>query len=204
MSDPLDQVWDQYHHRLKAFIRNRVEDDAAAEDLLQESFIRVHRHLCCQPDWNKPDGWFYQIACNLIIDHYRRRRELVELSDTWPADPDVPEDDPAAEWALSLKDMIDELPEPYRQALLLTEYQGLSQVTTQPPSLRAFSPSVPPTRSVGQGMRSNLLASQRIWRAVLEIASSHALSAKRGRARLATMWRQRSPAPRLWRGRNDG
>ncbi len=127
MDEPLDQIWDQYSHRLKAFIRSRVEDDASAEDLLQEVFIRVHRHLCCQPAWNKPDGWFYQIARNLIIDHYRRRRELVELPDSLPAEPDLPEDDPEAELALSLKDLIDELPEPYRQALLLTEYRGLSQ-----------------------------------------------------------------------------
>ncbi len=127
MNEPLDQVWDQYSRRLKAFIRSRVRDDAEAEDILQEVFIRVHRHLCCQPDWDKPASWFYQIARNLTIDHYRRRRELVELSDSWPAEPDLPEDDPEAELALSLKDLIDELPEPYRQALLLTEYQGLSQ-----------------------------------------------------------------------------
>jgi RNA polymerase sigma-70 factor (ECF subfamily) len=127
MDEPLDRVWDQYSHRLKAFIRSRVADEAEAEDILQEVFIRVHRQLCCQPDWNKPDSWFYQIARNLIIDHYRRWRELVELSDSWPAETDLHEDDPEAELALSLKEMIDELPEPYRQALLLTEYQGLSQ-----------------------------------------------------------------------------
>ena len=66
MDEPLNRVWDQYSRRLKAFIRNRVEDDVEAEDILQEVFIRVHRHLCCQPDWSKPDGWFYQIARNLI------------------------------------------------------------------------------------------------------------------------------------------
>ncbi len=127
MEEPLDRVWDQYSHRLKSFIRSRVADEAETEDILQEVFIRVHRHLCCQTDWNKPDSWFYQIARNLIIDHYRRRRELVELSDALPAEPDLPDNDPEAELALSLKDMVDELPEPYRQALLLTEYQGLSQ-----------------------------------------------------------------------------
>ncbi len=46
MNDPVEQVWDQYRHRLRAFIRSRVKDDAVAEDLLQETFIRVHRHLC--------------------------------------------------------------------------------------------------------------------------------------------------------------
>jgi RNA polymerase sigma-70 factor (ECF subfamily) len=127
MNDPLELLWDQYSGRLGAFIRSRVRDDADAEDILQEVFIRIHRHLCCQPDWDKPPSWIYQIARHLIIDHYRRRRELVELPEDLPAEPDLPEDDPEAALALSLKEMVDELPEPYRQALLLTEYQGLSQ-----------------------------------------------------------------------------
>ncbi len=120
-------VWDQYSRRLLAFIRGRVWDDAEAEDILQQVFIRVHRHLCCRPDWNKPEGWFYQIARNLIIDHYRRRREMVEIPESLPTEPDWPEEDLEAALALSLTEMVNELPEPYRQALVLTEYQGLSQ-----------------------------------------------------------------------------
>lgn len=125
----LEQLWDRYNHRLKSFIRSRVADEAEADDVLQEVFIRVHRNLCCQPDseWDKPEAWIYQIARNLIIDHYRRRRELAEMSETLPAEPDLPEDDPTATLAFSLKEVVDELPEPYRQALLLTEYEGLSQ-----------------------------------------------------------------------------
>jgi RNA polymerase sigma-70 factor (ECF subfamily) len=126
-NDNLELLWDQYSTRLRAFIRSRVWDDAEAEDILQEVFIRIHRHLCCQPEWNKPKSWIYQIARNLIIDHYRRRRETVELPESLPAEPDLPEKDPEAVLALSLKEMIDGLPEHYRQALLLTEYQGLSQ-----------------------------------------------------------------------------
>jgi RNA polymerase sigma-70 factor (ECF subfamily) len=127
MNDNLELLWDQYSTRLRAFIRSRVWDDAEAEDILQEVFIRIHRHLCCQPEWNKPKSWIYQIARNLIIDHYRRRRETVELPESLPAEPDLPEEDPEAVLALSLREMIDGLPEHYRQALLLTEYQGLSQ-----------------------------------------------------------------------------
>ncbi len=129
MSDHLELWWDQYSQRLRAFIRGRVWDDGEAEDILQEVFIRIHRNLCCRPEaeWNKPESWIYQIARNLIIDHYRRQREMVEIPDSLPAAPDLPEEDPEAVLALSLKEMIDELPGPYRQALLLTEYQGLSQ-----------------------------------------------------------------------------
>jgi len=127
MNNNLERLWDQYSRRLRAFIRSRVWDDAEAEDILQEVFIRIHRHLCCQPEWDKPQSWIYQIARNLIIDHYRRRRETVQLPQGLPAEPDLPEEDPEAELALSLKEMINELPEPYRQALLLTVYEGLSQ-----------------------------------------------------------------------------
>ncbi len=123
----LELLWDQYSRRLGGFIRSRVGDEAEAEDILQEVFIRVHRNLCCQSDWNKPESWIYQIARNLIIDHYRRRREMVEIPETIASAPDLPEEDPEAVLALSLTEMIDELPESYRQALILTEYQGLSQ-----------------------------------------------------------------------------
>jgi RNA polymerase sigma-70 factor (ECF subfamily) len=126
MDDHLTIIWEKYNQRLAAFIRSRVESDDA-DDILQEVFIRIHRHLCCQPDWERPDAWFYQIARNLIIDHYRSRRETVEVPDSLLVEPDLPETDPEAVLALSLTDLVNELPEPYRQALLLTEYQGFSQ-----------------------------------------------------------------------------
>lgn len=132
MDHQLQLTWQQYSDRLRSFIRRRVADEAEAEDILQEVFIRVHRHLCCQPEWNKPESWFYQIARHLIIDHYRRRRPTVEIPESLPAAPELGEElplesDPEAVLALSLQDLINELPDPYRQALILTEYEGLNQ-----------------------------------------------------------------------------
>jgi RNA polymerase sigma-70 factor (ECF subfamily) len=74
------------------------------------------------------ESWIYQIARNLIIDFYRQRREVVELPPDFPAEMELPVIDAEASLAGSLRGMIDELPEPYREALLMTEYQGLSQV----------------------------------------------------------------------------
>ncbi len=126
--DPLEIIWEQYCCRLLAFIRSRVSDELDAEDILQEVFFRIHRNLCCSTQWDKPESWIYQITRNLIIDTYRRRRESTEIPENLPADDDIPEDDPEAQLALSLRETIDALPEPYRQALVLTEYQGLSQI----------------------------------------------------------------------------
>ena len=127
MDNHVELLWDQYSRRLLSFIRSRVSSAADAEDILQEVFIRVHRHLCCESEWNKPESWIYQIARHLIIDYYRRQRQLVAIPESLPAAPDLPEEDPEAILALSLRELIDELPEPYRQALILTTYAGLSQ-----------------------------------------------------------------------------
>jgi RNA polymerase sigma-70 factor (ECF subfamily) len=130
MSDAvIESIWHTYSCRLLTFIRSRVANDDEAEDLLQEVFLRVHRHLCCSDDWQRPSAWFYQIARNLIVDHYRSRRQLAELTDDLPAAVefiDETVDDFDAQLALSLRSAMLELPEPYREALICTEFEGLS------------------------------------------------------------------------------
>ena len=125
----IETIWQTYSTCLLTFIRSRVANDDEAEDLLQEVFLRVHRHLCCSDDWQRPQAWFYQIARNLIIDHYRSRRPLVELSDDLPAadfDLEQSTDDFEAQLSIALKDTVLDLPEPYREALIRTEFDGLS------------------------------------------------------------------------------
>lgn len=123
----MEGLWDQYCCRLLGFIRKRVSDEIEAEDILQEVFVRAHRGLCCVPMPDRVDRWLFQVARNLIIDHYRSRKEMVEIPESLPTETEFPEEDPETELAFSLQDMIHELPAPYREALILTEYQGLSQ-----------------------------------------------------------------------------
>jgi RNA polymerase sigma-70 factor (ECF subfamily) len=52
--------------------------------------------------------------------------ELVEEPVSPYASPELDED-PLASLAFSLREMVDELPEPYREALLLTDYEGMGQ-----------------------------------------------------------------------------
>jgi RNA polymerase sigma-70 factor (ECF subfamily) len=123
----LETLWHQYCCRLEAFIRSRVSDEGDVEDLLQEIFIRIHTHLSRLRDLSKLESWIYQITRNAIIDYYRLRRPTVELSESLPIEDEFEQDDATARLALSLGSVIEELPAPYRQALILTEYQGLNQ-----------------------------------------------------------------------------
>jgi RNA polymerase sigma-70 factor (ECF subfamily) len=127
MANRIDPLWDHFHERLFKFIRRRVEDDDAAEDLLQEVFLRIHSRMETLNDASRLESWIYQIARNAIIDHYRRRRDLIEIPDTVPAEDVFVEPDASDVLAASMREMVEELPEPYRQALLLTEYEGLTQ-----------------------------------------------------------------------------
>lgn len=62
------------------FLRRLTRDDSAAEDLLQETFMRV---IHCASNWRpeaKFTSWLYAIARNLCIDHARKHKHRRALS----------------------------------------------------------------------------------------------------------------------------
>ncbi len=105
MQTTTERVWESFHAPLQQFIRRRVSDDAAAEDLLQEVFVRIHTHMETLEDSDRLESWIYQIARNAVIDHYRTRRQPAELTETAALAPEEEEPDAAEELAGSLRDM---------------------------------------------------------------------------------------------------
>jgi len=127
MTSSVEQIWKDYHQRLHSFIQSRVYDKSAADDILQEVFIRIHSRLSTLRDSNRIQSWIYQITRNAIIDHYRTQQRTVQL----PKSLSMPERNPnnevrkeIASWFLP---MINRLPDRYRQALRLSEVDGLTQ-----------------------------------------------------------------------------
>ncbi len=123
-----EAAWYALHDPLRRFIRTRVANEESADDILQEVFLRIHVHIATLRDEQKLRSWVYQVTRNLIIDHYRSKRLLTSLEDAEPLLPaDIPEEDVHAELAPAVVAMLNCLPSPYREALYLTDYQGLSQ-----------------------------------------------------------------------------
>jgi RNA polymerase sigma-70 factor (ECF subfamily) len=125
-----EQVWEAFHTPLHHFIRRRVADEATAEDLLQEVFLKIHQHGASLKDVKRLESWIYQITRNLIIDYYRSHRQTMTSLDTvegldFPEE--LPDDDIVSELLPCVRAMVLALPEQDRQALVLTEYQGLTQ-----------------------------------------------------------------------------
>ncbi len=123
-----ENVWEEFHPRLKQFILRRIPDEQQAEDVLQEVFLKIHTHIATLRQEEKLQSWLYQIARNTIADYYRERKATVELSDALmlPEEP-VIEDDVVKDLIPAVKAMVDRLPDEYRQAIILTEYQGITQ-----------------------------------------------------------------------------
>jgi RNA polymerase sigma-70 factor (ECF subfamily) len=126
MNATLEHIWHEFAAKLGEFIRARVSDPATAEDILQDVFVKIQKRLGQLRDPAKLEGWIYLIARNAIIDHYRTRKETLEVPETLPAEPEAG-DDEIEELKASFRRMIYSLPEPYRDAIVLTELEGLTQ-----------------------------------------------------------------------------
>src|ERR1019366_10707673 len=69
----------EFSGKLRALIRRRVRDDATADDLTQETMLKVFRSRAALRDGQRLQAWLYRIARTTLIDFYRRQRPGVEL-----------------------------------------------------------------------------------------------------------------------------
>ncbi|MFZ5877597.1 MAG: RNA polymerase sigma factor SigZ [Nitrospirota bacterium] len=124
-----DSIWAAFSEPVRRFIRRRVGDDADADDVLQIVFAKIHAGLGQLADTDRLPAWIFRIARHAVIDHLRSRASgptAVELPDDLAADAQEPAS-AVEELAGCVRPLIDRLPEPYRQALTLTEIEGRTQ-----------------------------------------------------------------------------
>ena len=129
------QIWNEYRARLFRFVQSRVNDTSVAEDIVHDVLTKVYAHLDRLKDHGKFKGWIYQITRNAIVDYYRNRKHLEKLPDTL-IDSEVDVDKIAvvsesAEKEIShcITPLIEQLPTHYRQAVILSEFEGITQKT---------------------------------------------------------------------------
>ncbi|HEU4582631.1 MAG TPA: sigma-70 family RNA polymerase sigma factor [Polyangiaceae bacterium] len=122
------QLVDRHLRGIHAFAYRMLGNRAEAEEVSQETFLRLWEHAGRYLPQAKPSTWIYRIAHNLSIDRLRRRRER--------SAPVAPDELPASERpsglflerqvAEAVQRALDELPERQRAAIGLVHYQGLS------------------------------------------------------------------------------
>ena len=117
--------------RVLSLAERMLGDRAEAEDVAQETFLRVWR---IAPRWRpgaaKFDTWLHRVTLNLCFDRLRRRRERPAADP-----PDSPDPGPAPDRGLIAADVgrrvraaLQALPPRQRQAIVLCHYQELGNI----------------------------------------------------------------------------
>ncbi|HLF28370.1 MAG TPA: RNA polymerase sigma factor SigZ [Anaerolineae bacterium] len=122
-----EDIWNEFSQRLRGFIANRITDPADAEDILQDVFVKLHTRIDTLRNEDRLTPWLYQIARNTIIDFYRAQPRAVPMPETLAIEDEPAESDAASRIASSLTSMLECLPDKYRQALVLSEFEGQTQ-----------------------------------------------------------------------------
>ena len=117
-------IWKNFASDLRKFILSRVKDADAAEDILQDVFIKIHLNLDKLKSESKLNSWLFQITRNAIIDFFRQTKTTDLKSDV---SEEIDSTQDYLEFDRCLKRFVNELPDKYREALVKTEFGSLSQ-----------------------------------------------------------------------------
>jgi len=138
--EALDALIDLYSGRVYGLIFRLCGSRDVAEDLLQETFLRVVRNIDAYEHTGKFESWLFRIAGNLARDRARRGKrrgrtaslDIADDSGDAPAErladvePNPVERLDHAEARDRLVECLDRLPDAQREILLLRHYSGLS------------------------------------------------------------------------------
>ncbi len=121
-------AWRELDAKLRPFIARRVHSASDVDDVVQDVFLRLHDNAASLRDGERFGAWVYQIARNAIVDHQREKARQ-PISDREPVEQESDDDDDEAEEELAawVAVFVAMLPSPYREALTLTEIEGLTQ-----------------------------------------------------------------------------
>lgn len=128
-----DAVFAKLYPSLFRYLQRLTGDEDVAEDIAQESFVRLLRQTLPEEEIRP---WLFTVAMNLVRDrarkHERRQRLLTSAPDLVTRTPLPDEDVERAERIAAVRDVLERLPERDRQLLLMREegfkYEEIARV----------------------------------------------------------------------------
>jgi len=119
------RAWQEHEGELRHFLAGRVSDPYLADDLLQEVFVKAMRHRETFCSLDSARAWLFRVARNALVDHFRLKKEQVELPDDLVANDGeaIAVDGLAA----CIPRVLSELSEADREAIRLCDLEGMTQ-----------------------------------------------------------------------------
>lgn len=128
MDTDVTTLWADFHQELRKFILNKTKNPADTDDILQDVFIKIIRNIGKVTQAENLRLYLYGIVRNTINDYFRNKSQ--ELNGYEISEGITEEESQSLNSTIAdccIKPFIDELPVKYREALLLTEFQNISQ-----------------------------------------------------------------------------
>ncbi|HVX01399.1 MAG TPA: RNA polymerase sigma-70 factor, partial [Candidatus Babeliaceae bacterium] len=123
-------VFHWFNARLHPFVLKVTRSSAAAEDIVQDTFLRLWLHRGEVARMHRPDAWIYKVASNLAFSYLRKQaaelRKLEKIETAHVEEKNALDELSVREWRERLSRAVDQLP-PRRQYIYkLCREQGLS------------------------------------------------------------------------------
>ena len=117
-------VWGIYAEDIRHFILSKVKNPVITEDILQDTFIKVHTKLHTLKDADKLKSWLFSIARYTILDYFRIHKNEISVEDLELESEPEPNQHSEQD---CLRGIIKNLPKKYRDPLFLADIKGLKQ-----------------------------------------------------------------------------
>ena len=118
-------VWESYSEDMRRFILSKVKDVVVTDDLLQETFIKVHTKLHTLKDEAKLKPWLFSIARYTILDYFKTNKLVISVEDL-----EIESEESTVKGHTEqdcLRGILVNLPKKYRDPLFLSDIKGLKQ-----------------------------------------------------------------------------
>jgi RNA polymerase sigma-70 factor (ECF subfamily) len=123
------KLYDAYVERVSRYVYFRVSEELDMEDLVSQVFLKAWENLDRYKIGSSPFiAWLYTIARNLVIDHYRTKKDSLPLEEAiaLPSDMEMPDEEAQTHFDLqAMRDALQFLTSDQQQALILKYIAGL-------------------------------------------------------------------------------
>jgi RNA polymerase sigma-70 factor (ECF subfamily) len=123
------RLYDAYVERISRYIYFRVSENVDMEDIVSQVFLKAWENLDRYKMGSSPFiAWLYTIARNLVIDHYRTKKDMLPLEEALalPSDAEGPDEEAQMRFDLqAMRDALQSLSKDQKQVLILKYIAGL-------------------------------------------------------------------------------
>lgn len=124
-----ERIWKEFSGALRGFLLSRVGDREAADDILQDVFLKVHSGIGKLEKREKLRPWLFAVTRNAMVDYLRKRKDDLPIEDL-PEDLTAESSGPISspeDFEPCIRVLANQLPERYREPFVLSELEGVSQ-----------------------------------------------------------------------------